>query len=427
MSDTNNGDNVSVDTRLVHGKNITSAWDFKNHVIPPITSNTTYRLESVERGAQGFMDFGDLEKTDAPIWIYDRLNEPNNLMLEEQLTFLEKGDGAVTFASGMGAISGVCMASLKAGDLIFSDPTIYGCTFSLFSNWLPRLGISVEWKNLQTLEFLENPPENLRLIYLESVANPNLKVAPLDKICKRVEEINKSRADDKKVLIAVDNTFATPLSCNPLDLGADFAIQSLTKNIAGFGTELGGAVVSRSEWIIPLKIIRKDFGAVLNSKTSWQILTHGLPSLSLRFNKQQESAKLIAEKLEAHPMVDQVLYPGLKGHPDADNIKNVLTKDRDGRINSGFMISFLLKGDSSATKDFINYIAKNSYTVTLAVSLGLTKTLIEVPRLMTHSSLDDDASKFGNISEKLVRLSVGIESASDILSDLNKALEATQK
>lgn len=416
--------NPAIDTRLVHGSHHSPAWNFTNHVIPPITSNTTYRLESVERGAQGFVNFGDEETQGQPIWIYDRLDEPNNLMLEEQLAYLERGESAVTFSSGMGAISAVCLASLKAGDMVLSDPTIYGCTFSLFSNWLPKFNLGVTWRDSQSTQFLENPPENLRLIYLESVANPNLKIAPLKKICDRVKELNKSRSEDKQILVAVDNTFATPIGCNPIALGADFVIQSLTKNIAGFGTELGGAVVCSKEWNIPLKVARKDFGAVLNSKSSWHILNHGVPTLNLRYTKQQEGAKKIAEHLSSKEFdVESVLYPGLKTHPNYQKASETLTTDSNGNLNSGFMIAFTLKGDKKRTRKFVDYIAKESYSITLAVSLGLTKTLIEVPRLMTHSSLDDSASKVGDISEKLIRMSVGIENPVDIIKDLEAAFD----
>jgi len=413
----------SIDTRLVHGSHHSTAWNFTNHVVPPMTSNTTYRLESVERGAQGFVNFGDEKTEGQPIWIYDRLDEPNNLMLEEQLAYLEKGESAVTFSSGMGAISAVCLATLKAGDLVLSDPTIYGCTYSLFSNWLPKFNLDIKWKDSQKNDFLKNPPENLRLIYLESVANPNLKIAPLKKICDRVKELNKDRAEDRKIFVAVDNTFATPIGCNPIELGADFVIQSLTKNIAGFGTELGGAVICPKTWNIPLKVARKDFGAVLNSKSSWHILNHGIPTLNLRFKKQQESARTIAKYLDSKKIeIESVLYPGLETHPNFENAADTLTKDEFGQLNSGFMIAFTLKGDNERTKKFVNYLAKESYSITLAVSLGLTKTLIEVPRLMTHSSLDDSASKVGEISEKLVRLSIGIENAQDIINDLEAAL-----
>lgn len=421
-----NQEKVSIDTRLVHGKDFSSAWNFKNHVVPPMTSNTTYRLESVERGAQGFAEFGGDEQ-EHPIWVYDRLDEPNNLMLEEQLAYLEKGDNAVTFSSGMGAISAVCLATLKAGDCVYSDPTIYGCTYSLFSNWLPKFNLDVKWKDSQKKDFLDKPPENLRLVYLESVANPNLKIAPLKQICDRVKEINKTRAPDKKVLVAVDNTFATPLGCKPLSLGADFSIQSLTKNIAGFGTELGGAVVTKKEWSTPLKVVRKDFGAVLNSKSSWHILNHGIPTLNLRFKKQQESARKISAFLLEEKEVEQVLYPSLKSHPNYENAKEVLTTDENGDINAGFMISFTLKGGNERTKNFINFLAQKSYSITLAVSLGLTKTLVEVPRLMTHSSLDDSASAEGDISAKLIRLSIGIENPEDIINDLKSGLEHITK
>lgn len=416
------GKTVSIDTRLVHGSHHSTAWNFSNHVVPPMTSNTTYRLESVERGAQGFLNFGDEDNKDQPIWIYDRLDEPNNLMLEEQLAYLEKGESAVTFSSGMGAISAVCLATLKSGDMILSDPTIYGCTYSLFSNWLPKFNLELEWKESQKDDFLADPPENLRLVYLESVANPNLKVAPLKKICERVKELNKKRSAENKIFVAVDNTFATPIGCNPIELGADFVIQSLTKNIAGFGTELGGAVVCPKAWHIPLKVARKDFGAVLNSKSSWHILNHGVPTLNLRYKKQQDNARLIAKHLNSRAEgIESVIYPGLENHPNFAAASETLTKDEKGELNAGFMIAFTLRGDKEVTKKFVNFLAKESYTITLAVSLGLTKTLVEVPRLMTHSSLDDSASLIGNISEKLIRLSVGIENAADIINDLEAA------
>lgn len=414
-------DNYSLETRLVHGKAHTEAWNFQNHVVPPITSNTTYRLKSVERGAAGFANFGQ-EDVKESIWVYDRLDEPNNLMLEEQLSFLEGGKGSVTFSSGMGAISAVCLSTLKSGDLVYSDATVYGCTFSLFENWLPKFGLEVGWQNFNNLSFLDNPPENLRLLYFESVANPNLKVADIPKIAKRVEEINKNRAPENKILIAVDNTFATPLACNPLKLGATFSINSLTKNIAGFGTELGGSVTTTQEWITPLKLARKDFGAVLNSKSSWHILNHGIPTLNLRFKAQQKSAAKIANFLKNETQVEKVFYTGLEDHETYQIAKKVLSSSTSNEFNPGFMLAFYLKENEAKTKDFINYIAEKSYTMTLAVSLGLTKSLIEVPRLMTHSVLDEKSSEASQISNKLIRLSIGIENSDDIIKDLKEAL-----
>jgi methionine-gamma-lyase len=410
----------SIETRLVHGEDYTKSWDFSNQLVPPMTSNTTYRLGSVERGAKGFATYGEEEVfEDKKIWIYDRLDEPNNLMLEEQLSYMEQADGAVTFASGMGAISGVVLTALKTGDLIYSDSAIYGCTHSLFKNWLPRMGIKTEWKDFINFDFLDSVPDNLRLIYFESVSNPTLKVANIKAICEKVNEINTNRSEENKILVAVDNTFATPLACNPLSLGADFSIHSLTKNISGFGTELGGAVASSKKWITPLKLIRKDYGAVLNSKSSWSILNHGLPTMHLRFQRQEESAKKIVKELVDHPVVDKVVYPGL--NPD-DGAKTTLSANSDNIFRPGFMISFSIKGDAETARQFVNRIAEESYCITLAVSLGLTKTLIEVPRLMTHSALDEASSQEGKIHDTLIRLSVGVENADDIISDLKQAL-----
>ena len=411
----------SLETRMVHGEDYTKSWDFSNQLVPPMTSNTTYRLGSVERGAKGFATYGEEEIfEDKKIWIYDRLDEPNNLMLEEQLSYMEQADGAVTFASGMGAISGVILTALKTGDLIYSDSAIYGCTHSLFKNWLPRMGINTKWKDLSNCDFLEDAPENLRLIYFESVSNPTLKVADIQTICKNVETLNKNRSDENQILVAVDNTFATPLACNPLNLGADFSIHSLTKNISGFGTELGGAVAAAKKWITPLKLIRKDFGAVLNSKSSWSILNHGLPTMHLRFQKQEESAKKIVQRLLEHPKVEKIVYPGLE---PTETAKKILSSNASMEFRPGFMISFSIVGNADTARDFVNTIAKESYSITLAVSLGLTKTLIEVPRLMTHSAFDEASSQEGKIDDTLIRLSVGVESPEDIIKDLESALE----
>lgn len=410
----------SLETRLVHGENHTKSWDFSNQLVAPMTSNTTYRLGSVERGAKGFASYGAEEVFDDKIYIYDRLDEPNNLMLEEQLAYMEQADGAVTFSSGMGAISGVILTALKSGDLIYSDSAIYGCTHSLFKNWLPRMQINTEWKDFSNCNFLDSVPENLKLIYFESVSNPTLKVADIGRICEQVAELNKSRSDENKILVAVDNTFATPLACNPISLGADFSIHSLTKNISGFGTELGGAVASSKKWITPLKLVRKDYGAVLNSKSSWSILNHGLPTMHLRYQRQEDSAKKIVAALKDHPKVNKIAYPDLN---KTDAAVKTLSANASKSFKPGFMISFSIDGDSETARKFVNTIAEDSYSITLAVSLGLTKTLIEVPRLMTHSAYDEASSLESNIDDTLIRLSVGVENPDDIINDLNAALD----
>ncbi len=410
-------------TQAIHGKYTTSAWQFDKHLIPPLTSSTTFRLESLERGAQGFIEFADGSVSDQPILIYDRLDEPSTLMLEEQLAQMESAACAVSFGSGMGAISSALMATTKAGDEILAHRTLYGCTYSLLTNWLPRLGINTHFLNLndpKLKKLIRN--KKVRVIYCESVSNPSLEIIDLISIVAMVKEENKRRPKEEKINVIVDNTFATPWGMRPLELGVDFVVQSLTKNICGFGTEMGGAILARtSSYAHQIKMIRKDFGAIIHPWSAWHILVYGISTQALRFEQQQSNALAIAKFLEKHPKVAKVVYPGLTSHPQF-KLARTLLKSPEGKFAPGFMISFRLKGDAKTCARFVDDIAKNSYSVTLAVSLGLTKTLIEVPGFMTHSAIPSQKQKETNLDPRDIRLSVGLESIDDLIHDLKTAL-----
>lgn len=410
-------------TKAIHGKYTTSAWQFDKHLIPPLTSSTTFRLESLERGAQGFIEFADGSVSEKPILIYDRLDEPSTLMLEEQLAQMESAACAVSFGSGMGAISAALMATTKSGDEILAHRTLYGCTYSLLSNWLPRLGINTSFVNLNDpvmSKLLKN--KKVRVIYCESVSNPSLEIIDLVNLVSLVKAENKTRSKAEKINIIVDNTFATPWGMRPLDLGVDFVVQSLTKNICGFGTEMGGAILARNtSYAHQLKMIRKDFGGIIHPWSAWHILVYGISTQSLRFEQQQKNAMMVAQFLAKHPKVEQVVYPGLSTHPQYKLAKTLL-KSPEGKFAPGFMISFRLKGNEKTCASFVNDIAKNSYAITLAVSLGLTKTLIEVPGFMTHSAIPSKKQKETNLNPRDIRLSIGLESIDDLLNDLDAAL-----
>jgi methionine-gamma-lyase len=410
-------------TQAIHGKYTTSAWQFDKHLIPPITSSTTFRLESLERGAQGFIEFADGSISEKPILIYDRLDEPSTLMLEEQLAQMESAACAVSFGSGMGAISAALMATTKSGDEILAHRTLYGCTYSLLTNWMPRMGVTTHFLNLNDPE-IKNLLRNkrVRVIYCESVSNPSLEIINLISLVKLVKEENKQRSKEEKINIIVDNTFATPWGMRPLELGVDFVVQSLTKNICGFGTEMGGAILAKTaSYAHQLKMIRKDFGAIIHPWSAWHILVYGISTQALRFEQQQQNALTIARFLEGHPKVAQVVYPGLPSHPQYKLAKTLL-KSPEGKFSPGFMISFRLKGDDKTCARFVDDIAKNSYSITLAVSLGLTKTLIEVPGFMTHSAIPSKKQKETNLDPRDIRLSVGLESIEDLLHDLKTSL-----
>jgi methionine-gamma-lyase len=420
----------SLDTQIIYGKNVSNKWDYSHHVVAPLSSSNTFKLDSVDRGALGFMQFAQTEKqgNSDPILIYDRLGEPNKDMLEENLAHIEKGEMAVTFATGMGAISGILGVLTKSGDEIITHSTLYGCTISLFNTWYPRYNIAVHPTDLTTAENILNyANENTRVIYFETPANPNMDIIDLAAVRKIVDELNKNRNDEDKIYIVVDNTFATPYCQRPIELGADFSVHSLTKGLNGFGTDMGGAVIGRKEFRDRILLYRKDFGTVLNSKSAWTVLTYGLPSLVVRQKQQVSTAIKVAEYLEAHPKVDRVNYPGLKSFKYYELAKKQMT-NFEGAFAPGTLVYFLLKGDSPTDckakgAKFIDYCADNAYTMTLAVSLGHTRTLIEHPPSMTHSCVPPEKLAERGIDAGGIRLAFGLEKAEDIIMDIEKSLE----
>ncbi|QDK45016.1 Cys/Met metabolism lyase [Bdellovibrio sp. ZAP7] len=415
---------LSPRTQAIHGEALSKSWEFSHHLIPPMTASTTFRLGSLTRGAEGFSTFAGPQNSDQPIWIYDRLEEPTTKMLEDQLAILEKGDCAVTFGSGMGAISATLMTLMKTGQKVVSHKTLYGCTYSLITNWLPRFGIEhslIDVNNFKTLEQELKDPKT-RVVYFESVSNPILEVADLEKIAELVKAANKKRKPDNRIYTVVDNTFATPWSLRPIEWGIDFVIQSLTKNISGFGTEMGGAVICPKAFDGQLRVARKDFGAIIHPYSAWHILVYGISTQAIRFEQQQATALKVAQFLEKHPKIESVTYPGLKSHPQSKLARKYLVSP-ENNFAPGTMISFKLKGDMKRCQKFVDDVAQNSYAITLAVSLGLTKTLIEVPGFMTHSAIPENKRGESKIDPRAIRLSIGLESVKDIIGDLEDSLK----
>jgi cystathionine beta-lyase/cystathionine gamma-synthase len=421
----------SMQTRLIYGKNVTKKWDYSHHIIPPISSSVVYRMDSVERGAEGFMEFANSPvsgEDSMPIYIYDRLGEPNKDILEENLAFVEKGEMAVTFSTGMGAISGILGMLTKTGDEILAHHTLYGCTYSLLNNWYPRYGIKPNLADLTDIQNLKkNVNSKTKVIYFETPSNPNMDIINIPEMRKIVDEINNDRNESDKIKIVVDNTFATPFCQRPIELGANFSVSSLTKGIGGFGTDMGGVVIGKKKYKDMLLLYRKDFGAVLNNRSAWTVTTYGLPTLHLRIKQQIKTAQRVAEFLQSHSKVDFVNYPGLPNYKYFELAKKMMI-DFDGNFAPGSLIYFGLKGKDAAeskenAKKFMNYAAKNAYTMTLAVSLGHTRTLIEHPASMTHSMVPVEKLKDSAIDPGGIRIACGLENVDDILLDLEECLK----
>jgi len=430
MADEQNNERYSKETQLIYGKTHSMKWDYDHHVLPPLTSSATYRLDSAQRGAQGFIEFANTakqRKNKQPILIYDRLGEPNKDILEENLAYAENGECAVTFGCGMAAISAILGILTKSGEQIIAHRTMYGCTFSLFRNWYPRYNIDVQLINLHDLDGLHSSiTPDTRVVYFESPVNPTLTLIDIGAITNLMKRINNSRPEDERIYVVVDNTFATPYCQRPLEHGVDFVVHSLTKGIGGFGTDMGGVVVGPEKWRDMLLLYRKDFGGVLSPKSAWPVLVYGLPTLSLRVQKQIETSMAVAEFLEQHAKIRSVSYPGLESFPQYDLARKQMT-NYDGEFAPGTLMYFTLKAASAQEsrdkgETLINYVADNAYTITLAVSLGHTRTLIEHPGSMTHSAIPAEEQVLRGMDPGGIRLSIGIERASDIIQDLEEAL-----
>ncbi|MBX3460550.1 MAG: PLP-dependent transferase [Planctomycetes bacterium] len=418
---------TSVESFLIHGRHFTEKWDFRHHIIPPQSSSVTYRLDKTERGSRGFQEYasGEAHKT-KPIYIYDRLDEPTRGMLEDELAAFEGGDFCVAFSTGMSAIAAALGVVLNAGDELVAHKTLYGCTYSLLTNWYPRLNIGHSLIDMRDTDALRKSiTDKTRAVYFETPVNPTLELIDIAAVRKVVDELNAKRAPERKIFVIVDNTFATPFCQRPLELGAHVVAHSLTKNIGGFGTDMGGAVIGPRELEGQVLLYRKDFGAALAPKSAWPILVYGLPTLPLRLRQQMGTALEVARYLHGHPKVSRVVYPGLENYPQFALAKQQM-RTPDGEFAPGNMIYFETAEKNPAEPEnnikVVDWIAKNAYTLTLAVSLGQLRTLIENPGAMTHAAVPPDKRLEGGIAPNGIRLSIGVESAADIIRDLEQAL-----
>ena len=366
----------------------------------PIYQTSTFIFDSAEQGGRRFA----LEEAG---YIYTRLGNPTTTVLEDKIAALEEGEAAVATSSGMGAISSTLWTVLKAGDHIVTDKTLYGCTFALMCHGLTRFGIDVTFVDTSNLDEVKNAmKENTRVVYLETPANPNLKIVD-------IEALAKIAHTNPNTLVIVDNTFATPYIQKPLTLGADVVVHSVTKYINGHGDVIAGLVITNKALADQIRFVGlKDMtGAVLGPQDAYYII-RGMKTFEIRMERHCKNARKVVEFLNNHPKIEKVYYPGLETHPGYEIAKKQM-KD------FGAMISFELKGGFEAGKTLLNSLKLCS----LAVSLGDTETLIQHPASMTHSPYTKEEREAAGITDGLVRLSVGLENVEDIIADLEHGLE----
>ncbi|MCW5938982.1 MAG: aminotransferase class I/II-fold pyridoxal phosphate-dependent enzyme [Fimbriimonadaceae bacterium] len=416
---------------LIHGKFRSEKWDFQDHILPPITTAVAFRLRSATRGAEGFKQFAnpDVDRDTAkPIYIYDRLDEPCVGLLEETLAFAEKGECAVCFGTGMGAIAAAIGIHVRSGDHMVYHPAIYGCTYSHIVNWLSRFGVASTPVRFNCLDdVVEAVRPETRVLYFESPSNPTMELVDLEAVAGLVRQLNADRPEDRRIYTVIDNTFASPYAQRPLTHGIDFVVHSLTKHVSGFGATMGGAIVGPRRFETDLLLYRKDFGGSMTPDAAWHILTYGIPTLAMRIEHQQKTALRVAEFLDLHPKVSRVHYPGLDSFPQKALALRQM-RDIDGDFSPGAMIFFEVVGKADecyrAAVQVCDHLAANALSVTLAVSLGQIRTLVEHPASMTHSAIPPDEQLKAGISPGGIRLSIGLEDERDILRDLESALES---
>ena len=388
-------ENVKFDTVEVHAG---EPRDTYGSLIPPIYQTSTFYFASTDDAVKACGDY-------AESFAYSRITNPSLDYMEQKLAALEHDKGAVSYASGMGAVAGALFAALKCGDHVIFTKAKYSGTEDITSDWLPRFGIehdSFQADHLEELEPLIKP--NTKVIYVETPANPTMVLVDLAEVAKIAHRHGAK--------VFVDNTFATPYNTNPLDLGVDVVIHSLTKYIGGHGDLLGGAVISNdTEFLRQCRLgTLMHFGAVMAPFTAF-LVCRGMKTLGVRMRQHNENALKIARWLEADPRIETVRYPFLESNPQYDIAKKQM---RGG----GGMISFDVKGGLEAGKKFINSLK----LCTLAVSLGDTETLVEQAAAMTHTMIPKEVREAAGITDGMIRMSVGLEDPDDIIADLDQAL-----
>ncbi len=363
----------------------------------PIYQSSTFAFKSAEHGAALFQG---REQG----YIYTRIGNPTIKALEDCVAILEKGYGGLATASGMAAICTTYLALLDRDSHLISTDSVYGPSRTVVEAELSRFGVQSDFVDTSDIEKIKKSVRpNTKLLFVETPANPTMALTDI-RVCAAL-------AREHGLVLVVDNTFSSPILQNPLDLGADIVIHSLTKFLNGHSDVVGGIIVTKGEGHFKrLRKVLTLMGGTMDPHQAWLVL-RGVKTLALRVEKSQDNAMKLARFLESHPKVKWVNYPGLESHPQHE----LAARQMKG---FGSMLCFGLKGGFEAGRKMINSVR----LCVLAVSLGGVESLIQHPASMTHAGVPPEERKSAGISDDLIRLSVGCEAYGDLKEDLNQAL-----
>ncbi|HFI2420470.1 methionine gamma-lyase [Bacillus paranthracis] len=379
-----------METALIH-HGYTSE-EHKGSLTPPLFQTSTFTFETAQQGEASFAGVD-------PSYIYSRLGNPTVKLFEERMAVLEGGEEALAFGSGMAAISATLIGFLKAGDHIICSNGLYGCTYGFLEVLEEKFMITHSFCDMETEADMENKIRpNTKLIFVETPINPTMKLIDL----KQVIRVAKRNG----LLVIVDNTFCSPYLQRPLELGCDAVVHSATKYIGGHGDVVAGVTICKTKALAEkIRPMRKDIGGIMAPFDAW-LLLRGLKTLAVRMDRHCDNAEKIVSFLKNYDAVEGVWYP--EGELASRQMKR-----------GGGVISFSIKGGKEETQAFINDL----HFITIAVSLGDTETLIQHPATMTHAAIPAALRQEMGIYDNLIRLSVGLESWEDIVSDLEQALK----
>ncbi|MBG6036463.1 methionine gamma-lyase [Proteus cibarius] len=375
-----------------------SPLDSQGALVPPVFQTSTFVFPTAQYGADCF---SGKQKGH----FYSRISNPTLELLEKRLAQLENGEGAVVFSSGIGAITSSCWSLLKPGDELIADMTVYGCTFTFFNHGLAKFGVKIKHVDLTNLEKLKEAiTEKTKLIFFETPANPNMRVSDIAKISEIAHQHN--------ILVMVDNTYCSPYLQQPLGLGADIVVHSMTKYLSGHGDVTAGAIITTHALADKIRVEGlKDMTGACLSPHDASLILRGIKTLGIRMEQICQNAQRIAQYLEDNPKVETIYYPGLVSFPQYELAK------RQMRLAGG-MIAIELKGGIKAGREFLNRLNLFSR----AVSLGDCESLAQHPATMTHATYSAEERQRHGISDGLIRLSIGLEDVNDLIADLKQAL-----
>ncbi|MBX0357990.1 methionine gamma-lyase [Halobacillus sp. Nhm2S1] len=385
-----------IETAMIH--NHEKAEKYDGSLTTPIFQTSTFSFSSAAEGERRFA--GEEEG-----FIYTRLGNPTVRTLEDRIATLEGGERGLAFASGMAAVSAVLIALTKAGDHVLCSNGLYGCTYGLLQMFEEKYSITHDFSYMETEEDVRAKiTPDTRCIFIETPINPTMKIIDLAMVARVAKEHD--------IPVVVDNTFCTPYLQRPLDLGCDIVLHSATKYIGGHGDVIAGLVVGKKAFMDDLAMSQqKDIGGVLSPFDAW-LLLRGLKTLHVRMDRHSINAHDLAKRLENHPEVKQVYYPGMEGNGQFPIVQKQMK-------TGGGVLAFEIEGGKKEAQEFMDRLK----LIQIAVSLGDAETLIQHPATMTHAVVPEEKRQEMGIGDTLIRLSAGLESVEDLWEDLEQALK----